>query len=479
MTRIFIGLENINPDNLLAAKKRQNKITEYRKMLLAWKAAGIWTYAGYILGFPNDTPESVRADLDILKRELPLDVLEFFFLTPLPGSEDHKTLWTNGVEMDPDLNRYDLEHACTAHPKMSKLDWEQLYRDAWKIYYTPEHIETILRRAQAYKINIFRLAQIVLWFSSSVAVEGVHPLQGGILRLINRHDRRSSLPIEPIWSFYPRLVYNFVTRHVRLGRHAWRIYRIYRKVASDLEGLAYTDQAIMPVSDDEVETLELFTHNLAARDAVDHVRKIKALTSVKDGVSTGSISSKQLRTAPNSRRRRPGLSDAPRDASRTHQLAASFIQRCDVSSWPEAAAHRVAAIRPQLEHKPTWHGLVNVRLQPRHALLVGSGRRSRSGAWRSSPPSERLYAIGSAAEGLNGRLFGHSALLLPLALRLADALPLMASARRVPGAACLRRYWRIVQAASFNCCRGKPLGTSPLSTQASIRLNRSSSCSSR
>ena len=53
VTRIFIGLENINPDNLLAAKKRQNKITEYRNMLLAWKAVGIWTYAGYILGFPE------------------------------------------------------------------------------------------------------------------------------------------------------------------------------------------------------------------------------------------------------------------------------------------------------------------------------------------------------------------------------------------------------------------------------------------
>ena len=36
--RVFIGLENINPDNLLGAKKRQNKITEYRKMLLAWKS---------------------------------------------------------------------------------------------------------------------------------------------------------------------------------------------------------------------------------------------------------------------------------------------------------------------------------------------------------------------------------------------------------------------------------------------------------
>ena len=57
--RVFIGLENINPDNLIGAKKRQNKITEYREMLLAWKSARVITYAGYILGFPNDTEDSI------------------------------------------------------------------------------------------------------------------------------------------------------------------------------------------------------------------------------------------------------------------------------------------------------------------------------------------------------------------------------------------------------------------------------------
>jgi len=35
--RVFIGLENINPDNLLGAKKRQNRITEYRVMLQRWR----------------------------------------------------------------------------------------------------------------------------------------------------------------------------------------------------------------------------------------------------------------------------------------------------------------------------------------------------------------------------------------------------------------------------------------------------------
>ena len=90
--RVFIGLENINPDNLIAAKKRQNKITEYREMLQKWRDHGAITYAGYILGFPADTKESILRDIEIIKRELPLDILEFFFLTPLPGSEDHKTL---------------------------------------------------------------------------------------------------------------------------------------------------------------------------------------------------------------------------------------------------------------------------------------------------------------------------------------------------------------------------------------------------
>jgi len=58
--RVFIGMESVNPETLMAAKKRQNKITEYRKLLLAWKAVGAVTYAGYILGFPADTPETIR-----------------------------------------------------------------------------------------------------------------------------------------------------------------------------------------------------------------------------------------------------------------------------------------------------------------------------------------------------------------------------------------------------------------------------------
>ena len=196
VTRVFIGLENINPANLIAAKKRQNKITEYRKMLLEWKRYGIMTFAGYILGFPNDTPELIRHDLDIIKKELPLDMLEFFVLTPLPGSEDHKVLAEKGVWMDPDMNKYELEHVVTAHPKMSKAEWQEAYRTAWGIFYTEEHLETVLRRAYACGINIRSLMPVLFWFSSAVPVENLHPLQWGIFRIKRRTDRRSGLPVE-------------------------------------------------------------------------------------------------------------------------------------------------------------------------------------------------------------------------------------------------------------------------------------------
>ncbi len=122
--RVFIGLENINPDNLLQAKKKQNRVHEYRKLFLEWRAHGVITFAGYILGFPNDTPDRIARDIKTVQEQLPVDMLEFFILTPLPGSEDHQKLHKAGVWMDPDMNKYDVEHVATGHALMSKSEWE-------------------------------------------------------------------------------------------------------------------------------------------------------------------------------------------------------------------------------------------------------------------------------------------------------------------------------------------------------------------
>jgi radical SAM superfamily enzyme YgiQ (UPF0313 family) len=265
--RVFIGLENINPNNLIAAKKKQNRIAEYRTMLLAWKAVGCFTYAGYILGFPNDTPQSIMRDIEIIKRELPLDLLEFFCLTPLPGSEDHQKLLKAGVPMDPDMNKYDLEHVCTGHAKMSKQEWERVYRQAWEIYYTREHMETIMRRAFATGISPGKMMFLLIWFYGCVTIEKIHPLEGGYLRRKVRRDRRPGLPIENPLLFYPRYLAEIVAKHVKIASIVWRMARTRRAIKNDPKARFYRDLALTPIADGDLETLEMFQVNDATRAA--------------------------------------------------------------------------------------------------------------------------------------------------------------------------------------------------------------------
>ncbi|ACI54799.1 Radical SAM domain protein [Rhizobium leguminosarum bv. trifolii WSM2304] len=278
VTRVFIGLENVNPDNLTAAKKNQNKITEYRKMLLAWKAQGIMTLAGYILGFPADTPESIRRDIAIIQEELPLDVIEFFILTPLPGSEDHQVLWKKNVEMDSDLNIYDVEHVCTAHPKMSKQEWEDIYHEAWALYYSPDHMKTLLRRAVATGVPLARLVKVLVSFATTVPLENVHPLQSGLLRLKTPSERRPDLPRENPLVFWPRFAWDTFRKHASLAGTIIGLTISAFLISREAKSKTYMDQALTPVADDEEETLSLFTKTAGGTAAVSHVRKVAELT---------------------------------------------------------------------------------------------------------------------------------------------------------------------------------------------------------
>ncbi len=242
---VFIGLENINPESLMGTKKRQNKIWEYREMLQAWRREKVLTWAGYILGFPTDTPETIARDIEIIKRELPIDILEFFCLTPLPGSEDHKNLHVGGIEMDPDMNKYDLEHICTAHPAMSKAAWTQIYRDAWKIYYTDAHVETVLRRAAVSGIRMRKILDALIIFSGGMRIEGVHPLQLGLFRKKIRTQRRcyGTKIVNPLL-FYPWRAYDFMAVVFGWAALWWHYRAILRRVVMDPDVKNYTDKAL-------------------------------------------------------------------------------------------------------------------------------------------------------------------------------------------------------------------------------------------
>jgi uncharacterized radical SAM superfamily protein len=210
--QIFIGLENINPDNLESVKKRQNRIEDYRATMLAWKKHSVIIVCGYIIGFPFDTRESVRHDIETLKRELAIDMIFLNFLTPLPGSEDHARLTRENVWMDPDMNRYDINHRVTHHPKMSDAEWEAAHREAHEAFFDRDHMRTILRRLVALKSKkrLSTISRLTI-YREAIRLEGVAALEAGLLRIRRRRQRRPGLPIENPLVLYPR--------------HWWRVAR--------------------------------------------------------------------------------------------------------------------------------------------------------------------------------------------------------------------------------------------------------------
>jgi radical SAM superfamily enzyme YgiQ (UPF0313 family) len=209
---VFVGMESVNTHNLKAADKRQNKADEYTAMIQAWRAAGVSTHVGYILGFPGDTIVSVRDDIDFLMQEVRPDHASFFVLTPLPGSRDHRELLRRGEWMHPDFNRYDSHHETTVHANFESGALHRLYLEIWRRFYSFDNMKAVLQRssATAYWNNFFRF----LWYKYSIVAEERHPMLCGFFRLKGRTHRRPGFPVLSRWQYW-KLRAREIREHLR------------------------------------------------------------------------------------------------------------------------------------------------------------------------------------------------------------------------------------------------------------------------
>jgi hypothetical protein len=71
--------------------------------------------------------------------------------------------------------------------------------------------------------------------------------------------------------FNPRYAREIDSRHARLP--ARRYDRIRRRMEADQAASAYRDQALMPVSNDELATLEIFNSTDSAKAAAEKARR--------------------------------------------------------------------------------------------------------------------------------------------------------------------------------------------------------------
>jgi hypothetical protein len=103
-------------------------------------------------------------------------------------------------------------------------------------------VETLLRRAKASGIALGRIVWSICCYYGSYRFEKVHPLQCGILRRKVRRTRRPGLPRESPLLFYPRRVWEFISKYGRLAAYYVWLERLRRRIAR--EATAYTDTAL-------------------------------------------------------------------------------------------------------------------------------------------------------------------------------------------------------------------------------------------
>jgi hypothetical protein len=139
-----------------------------------------------------------------------------------------------------------------------------------------DHVETVLRRAAATKASAGNTLFLISWFKGCIDIEHIHPLEGGFLRLKYRRDRRSSMPVEPIWQFYPRYWWESASKLGRWAAMYVRLRRVYLRIKKDPKKFEYTDLALTPVADDEAATHELFQSS-GAKAYIDQEQRLEKI----------------------------------------------------------------------------------------------------------------------------------------------------------------------------------------------------------
>lgn len=190
--QIFMGVESMNPQNLAGASKIQNHVDAFEALWKKCHDHELMVHAGYIVGFDNDTPRSVPKDVQELHRR-GVDFASFFIKTLLRGSEDYARAIARGVEVDPDFSKLDSFHVTTDHPLMTRAEWEATYIDAWRTFYTKEHMIASVQRFKT-KERRRLLLSYLFWARWSFAAERVHHMIAGFYRVRDYDDRQAGAP---------------------------------------------------------------------------------------------------------------------------------------------------------------------------------------------------------------------------------------------------------------------------------------------
>ncbi len=261
--QVFFGVESVNRENLRDQGKFQNQVVEYKDLVAHCHSLGIACHAGYILGLPFDTQESIKQDIAELRRMM-FDSASFYILSPLPGSKDHQRWWQEKRWMHEDFNTYDSAHVAVKPERMSCEELMEAYHNAWEQFYSTEHMVNVLKLWRGSRHVYKERLAFFMWYLYASRIERLHPMNCGFWSVRRRSDRQASLPQEafvPFWLKRMKVLTVRLWGMVKLFFQLEEVWLRSRQKSGIEEAL---HELIAKTKQDIVDWRELSTRELAA-----------------------------------------------------------------------------------------------------------------------------------------------------------------------------------------------------------------------
>ncbi|HET6430582.1 MAG TPA: radical SAM protein [Phycisphaerae bacterium] len=158
---LSFGIESGSPEILQRMDKRID-LEEAKSVISAANALGIRTHAGFIIGYPGETAETVRQTVRVAKW-LDVDIAAFWIASPLPGSrlweEANANGWIRPGARWSDFSPLSNNRSVLTIPTLSIDRIRQLHRRALRsFYFRPRYIlRKLLSIRHGYQIaNLFK-----------------------------------------------------------------------------------------------------------------------------------------------------------------------------------------------------------------------------------------------------------------------------------------------------------------------------------
>ncbi len=186
LAHVSIGAERVEDKELNSFRKKDYSAEKTRTAFAVLKKdhPHVFRQATFIVGVPDETPESMNRQLDFA-RELDLDYPGFHPLTPVPGTPLWDEAIADGVIEADSFEQFDWATPVVPSRHMSRREIEAALIRIEKEYVTIPWLMRGLLSRNRYKRHMYQwFLKVSMQMSVSLARELVFPSQGPIVPLL-------------------------------------------------------------------------------------------------------------------------------------------------------------------------------------------------------------------------------------------------------------------------------------------------------